>query len=165
MPAARVDIALERLKTHAVEKSGERRSRRFGVIGNTTGFLPRLCWRCATFLIVGQESGRRPKFDLDQHTIRPSDGQDEHRSFNVTVGEAIRRARQEHGWTQAFLAEQSGLSPNYIARLERGELGPSLFVASRICAALSIDIEELVTPNSAGGPVRKISAKRRAIAG
>lgn len=82
------------------------------------------------------------------------------------VGEAIRRARQEHGWTQAFLAEQSGLSPNYIARLERGELGPSLFVANRICAALSIDLEELVTPNPGGGQTRKISGtKRRAIIG
>ncbi len=98
--------------------------------------------------------------------MRAPDGPDEHRSFNVTVGEAIRRARQEHGWTQAFLAEQSGLSPNYIARLERGELGPSLFVANRICAALSIDLEELVTPNPAGGPIKRISgAKRRAIVG
>lgn len=75
---------------------------------------------------------------------------DEHRSFNVTVGEAIRRARQEHGWTQAFLAEQAGLSPNYIARLERGELGPSLFVANRICEALSIDLDALVAPSGVG---------------
>jgi ribosome-binding protein aMBF1 (putative translation factor) len=121
---------------------------------------------CATVFIVGQESGRRPKFDPDQRDARAaSDEQDEHRSFNVTVGEAIRRSRQEHGWTQAFLAEQAGLSPNYIARLERGELGPSLFVANRICGALAIDLEVLVTPSSGATPARKTSTRRRILAG
>jgi ribosome-binding protein aMBF1 (putative translation factor) len=116
---------------------------------------------------VGQESGRRPKFDPDQRDARASssDGTDEHRSFNVTVGEAIRRSRQEHGWTQAFLAEQAGLSPNYIARLERGELGPSLFVANRICGALAIDLEVLVTPGAGGAARTKTTTKRRALAG
>jgi transcriptional regulator with XRE-family HTH domain len=117
---------------------------------------------------VGQESGRRPKFDLDQREPRgSSEGQDEHRSFNVTVGEAIRRSRQEHGWTQAFLAEQAGLSPNYIARLERGELGPSLFVANRICGALAIELEVLVTPVTGTGVQAKktTTTKRRALTG
>jgi transcriptional regulator with XRE-family HTH domain len=117
---------------------------------------------------VGQESGRRPKFDLDQRDERGSvvESQDEHRSFNVIVGEAIRRSRQEHGWTQAFLAEQAGLSPNYIARLERGELGPSLFVANRICSALAIELEVLVTPSTGTAlQMRKTTTKRRALTG
>jgi ribosome-binding protein aMBF1 (putative translation factor) len=122
---------------------------------------------------VGQESGRRPKFDPDQREARGSDTQDEHRSFNLTVGEAIRRARQEHGWTQAFLAEQAGLSPNYIARLERGELGPSLFVANRICDALTMALEVLVTRGEGAAatgsvapmPGRRTTSRRRAIAG
>ena len=97
---------------------------------------------------MGQEIVKRPKLDTDGREQRTSDAPDEHRSFNVMVGEAIRRSRQEHGWTQAFLAEQSGLSPNYIARLERGELGPSLFVANRICSALEIELEVLVTPGT-----------------
>ena len=107
---------------------------------------------------MGQESGKRPKFDLEGKS--PDAAQDEHQSFNTVVGEGIRRARQEHGWTQAHLADQAKLSPNYIARLERGELGPSLFVANRICEALSIAIEELVGP--LGGGSRKTTAKRRA---
>ena len=117
---------------------------------------------------MGQESGRRPKFDPEQREpSRATDEQDEHRSFNVMVGEAIRRSRQEHGWTQAFLAEQAGLSPNYIARLERGELGPSLFVANRICGALSIELEVLVTPIPGGAAVqtRKVTTKRKALTG
>ena len=107
---------------------------------------------------MGQESGRRPKFDLESRAAEPGD---EHQAFNTVVGEGIRRARQEHGWTQAFLAEQARLSPNYIARLERGELGPSLFVANRICEALAIDLEALVVPPGGAAGTRK-TAKRRA---
>ena len=108
---------------------------------------------------MGQESGRRPK--LDPESRSPDSAQDEHRAFNTVVGEGIRRSRQEHGWTQAFLAEQARLSPNYIARLERGELGPSLFVANRICEALGIALEALVGPPPGGAAPRK-TAKRRA---
>lgn len=113
---------------------------------------------------MGQESGKRPKFDLDPKALpkTPEAVQDEHLAFNTVVGESIRRARQEHGWTQAFLADQAALSPNYIARLERGELGPSLFVANRICEALGIAIEELVGPRDQGGAGRKTTMKKRA---
>lgn len=114
------------------------------------------------------QSGRRPKFDPEQRDAK-ADVQDEHRAFNSTVGESIRRARQEHGWTQAFLAEQAGLSPNYVARLERGELGPSLFVASRICEALTVQIDSLVAPPSGTQQRAKATStggtKRRALAG
>ena len=115
-----------------------------------------------------QESGRRPKFELEKREPGEGEAVDEHKVFNLTVGEAIRRSRQEHGWTQAFLAEQAGLSPNYIARLERGELGPSLFVANRICDALSTDLEVLVTPGPAGtvtGMVPRRTSRRKAANG
>ena len=107
---------------------------------------------------MGQESGRRPKFDLESHA--PEGEQDEHQAFNAVVGEGIRKARQEHGWTQASLAEKARLSPNYIARLERGELGPSLFVANRICEALGIEFDMLVGAPATGATTRK-TAKRR----
>ena len=119
---------------------------------------------------MGQESGKRPKFDLDSRNAGngagPAAAQDEHQAFNTVVGEGIRKARQEHGWTQAHLADQARLSPNYIARLERGELGPSLFVANRICEALTIPLEDLIhdstRPGSSTGAARKTTAKRRA---
>ena len=112
---------------------------------------------------MGQESGRRAKIDSDKIDPRESAAHDDPRSFNVSVGEAIRRARQEHGWTQAHLADQAGLSPNYIARLERGELGPSLFVATRICEALSMDVDNLVSP--VGVATRRTGTKRRTLSG
>lgn len=95
----------------------------------------------------------------------PDAGQDVYRAFNANVGDTIRRARQALGWTQAFLAEQAGISPNYVARLERGELGPSLFVARSICEALGISVDALVrdpeAPSSASAN-RVSGVKRRA---
>lgn len=85
---------------------------------------------------------------------------DDPKAFAAVVGEAVRRARQSHGWTQARLAEMAGFSPNYIARLERGELGPSLFVANQLCDALGIDVDTLTQPVAA--PSR---TTRRRIAG
>ena len=107
---------------------------------------------------MGQESGR-PKVDVAARPAAADDGADEHQAFNAVVGEGIRKSRQEHGWTQAFLAEQARLSPNYVARLERGELGPSLFVANRICEALGIELQLLVgSPDPARKTVRRRSA-------
>ena len=138
------------------------------VPSQTTHIFPRIKeWLRYGSYVGTEQSGKRPKFDPEQRDAR-TEAQDEHRSFNTMVGDAIRRARQQHGWTQAFLAEQAGLSPNYVARHERGELGPSLFVASRICEALQIEVDALVTPSAAatGTHTRKASTtRRRAVAG
>jgi transcriptional regulator with XRE-family HTH domain len=89
-----------------------------------------------------ERSGRRPK--LARST--PPAAEADPKEFAASVGEAIRVARQQYGWTQVELAEAAALSPNYIARLERGELGASLFVARQICEALDIDLEALLAP-------------------
>jgi transcriptional regulator with XRE-family HTH domain len=83
---------------------------------------------------------------------------DDPKEFAAGVGEAVRRARQSQGWTQAQLAEFAGFSPNYIARLERGELGPSLFVANQLCHTLGIEVEALLPSGSAG---HRSSGRRR----
>lgn len=113
---------------------------------------------------MGQESTRRPRLETDTTAPRRAaeSSEEEHEAFNALVGEGIRRARQERSWTQAFLAEQARLSPNYIARLERGELGPSLFVANRICLALRMEIGALLAPPSSGTVTPRRPAKRRA---
>jgi transcriptional regulator with XRE-family HTH domain len=103
---------------------------------------------------MAEQTGRRIRTDREAETA-PSD-------FATVVGERIRKARQHRGWTQVELAEASGLSGNYIARLERGELGPSLFVASHIAEALGTTIDKLVaasTTRSASTTQR--SGKRR----
>ena len=69
--------------------------------------------------------------------------------FNKAVGEVLRNSRQQRGWTQVLVAERAGLSPNYVARLERGELCPSLFVAVKLSSALSIKLSNIVGLNLA----------------
>ena len=106
-----------------------------------------------------EQSFRRPKTESARraHEEPPSDPNE----FAITVGESIRSARQELGWTQAQLAEGAELSVNYVARLERGELGPSLFVASRLASALEMPLEALVSGKSAprGTGKRRIAQK------
>jgi transcriptional regulator with XRE-family HTH domain len=65
------------------------------------------------------------------------------KTFAAVVGEGVRRHRQAAGWTQVQLAEAAGLSPNYVARLERGELGASLFVAHQLSVTLGISVVDL----------------------
>lgn len=86
-------------------------------------------------------------------------GEADSHEFASTVGERIRVSRQQKGWTQVELAEAAGLSSNYVARLERGELGASLFVAMRIADALGITLDVLAQAHVA--PART-TTKRRA---
>jgi ribosome-binding protein aMBF1 (putative translation factor) len=79
-------------------------------------------------------------------TEATNEGEDSlERTFVQSVGVAIRRGRRARGWTQIELAQQARLSSNYIARLERGELGPSLWVAHRIARALGVALDALLT--------------------
>jgi transcriptional regulator with XRE-family HTH domain len=85
---------------------------------------------------------------------------DDPKAFAAVVGESVRRARHGLGWTQAQLAAAAGFSANYIARLERGELGPSLFVASQLCDALGVEVGFLLRP-----PPAAARNTRRRVAG
>lgn len=69
--------------------------------------------------------------------------------FTERVGDAIRAARRVREWTQAELAERASLSSNYVARLERGELGASLWVAHRLARALGTSIDALLQSEKA----------------
>lgn len=82
-------------------------------------------------------TGRRRKADVAE-TEAPS-----HEEFNAAVGEAIRRERLARGWTQVELADQIGISSNHVARLERGEVGPTFYLMHRIGGLLGIDLTTL----------------------
>src|SRR5690242_18719661 len=91
------------------------------------------------------DGARRAKLSIAR---RASDGPADPNDFATGVGECLRKARQDRGWTQAELAEAAGLSANYVARLERGELGPSLYVAFHLAEALGTHIETLLAANA-----------------
>jgi len=55
-----------------------------------------------------------------------------------TVGQRIRSAREKMGMSQRRLAEQAGLSPQFISDIERGRTPPSLKTLKLIAAVLKI---------------------------
>jgi transcriptional regulator with XRE-family HTH domain len=58
--------------------------------------------------------------------------------------ERLRARRKALGLTQEQLAERSGFSTNYIARLEIGSSIPSLSTLNRLSKALRIEIQDLL---------------------
>ena len=103
-----------------------------------------------------QQTGRRLKTDAS--LVAEPDS----REFASGVGERIRVVRQQKGWTQVELADAAGLSSNYVARLERGELGASFFVAMRIAEALGVTLDAIATPAAPTRSTSRSTVKRRA---
>jgi transcriptional regulator with XRE-family HTH domain len=59
-------------------------------------------------------------------------------------GENVRRARQDHGWTQADLSAESGLAVVQISRIERGKREIRLTTFIRLLDALDTSPETLL---------------------
>jgi transcriptional regulator with XRE-family HTH domain len=57
-----------------------------------------------------------------------------------TVGRLVRVARLRSGLTQSEVARRSGLSPEYLSRLEAGKFSPTIETLQRIGAALGVSI-------------------------
>lgn len=60
------------------------------------------------------------------------------------IGERIRKIRQDLDITQHALAEELGVSPNYIAMLERGERNPSIHVFAKLAKLSGTSIDEMM---------------------
>ena len=56
------------------------------------------------------------------------------------VGSAVRAARLRAGVSQVELAERAGTSQPSVARLERGQVSPTVMTLDRIARALGTDL-------------------------
>ncbi len=56
----------------------------------------------------------------------------------------LKALRQKTGWSQYRLAQESGLSREYLARLELGQQDPTLGTMTRIAKAFGIQVVELL---------------------
>ena len=63
----------------------------------------------------------------------------------LKVGTRIKKSRIDKKLTQGSLAEQLELSNNYISSIERGNAVPSLETFIRICNALDVTADMLLT--------------------
>lgn len=61
-----------------------------------------------------------------------------------TLGRRIRKYRLQLGWSQMFLAAESGLDKSYIGSIERAEVNPSIKKIARIADALGVHVADLL---------------------
>lgn len=65
----------------------------------------------------------------------------------VIIGNRIREIRMARKWTQAVLAEKSGVEPSNISHIERAATKLSLPTLINIANALEVTLDELVYGN------------------
>lgn len=63
----------------------------------------------------------------------------------LQFGNKLKEIRTKQKLTQVELAEKSGLHPNYIGMVERGERNPSLINIDKLAKALNIRLSEFFT--------------------
>lgn len=59
------------------------------------------------------------------------------------MGRRVRQLRLAGGFTQAELAERSGMATQAVSRIERGERSPTLETLDKLSAALGVTLGEL----------------------
>ena len=62
------------------------------------------------------------------------------KSYQLSIGEAVERARLERGWTQAELAKRVGTSQSAIHRIEKGQQNVSLDMIRKLASVLERQI-------------------------
>ena len=66
-----------------------------------------------------------------------------------TLGERIRRLREQAGLTQEHLAEKVNLHGSYVGLIERGKKAPSLYTLMKIADFFNLAISDLLVTNEA----------------
>lgn len=65
----------------------------------------------------------------------------------MTIGEAIRKAREDRGYTRQQLEDISGVSYFTMLCWENGRSNPNVFLLMCVADALNISLDELVGRN------------------
>jgi len=60
------------------------------------------------------------------------------------IGQKLRKARLDQTITQVDVATKAGISTNYYARIERGEVNPSIDVFEDIVKALKVKSSRII---------------------
>jgi XRE family aerobic/anaerobic benzoate catabolism transcriptional regulator len=79
-----------------------------------------------------------------------------------TLSHRLRRLRQARGWSRATLAERSGLSVRFLARVEAGDGNISLVRLTSLAKALDTTADELIRPHDGHRPVVALVGMRGA---
>ncbi|MBQ2964309.1 MAG: helix-turn-helix transcriptional regulator [Clostridia bacterium] len=63
------------------------------------------------------------------------------------IGQRVKNARNENGYTQEEFSEMLGVSVEHLSRIETGSCRPSLNLIERICKALQVSEEAIMFGN------------------
>ena len=66
--------------------------------------------------------------------------------------ENVRAERARKNYSQEVLAEKAGITPEYLARIEKEKYSPSLVVIANLALALNISVNKLI-------PLEELSTK------
>lgn len=78
---------------------------------------------------------------------------DAKQKLSKSLGDIAREARHQAGLTQADVAERIGVATEVYGRLERGLLLPSVPTLRKLCLALRLPADKLLSLSSAQPPV------------
>lgn len=65
--------------------------------------------------------------------------------LNKRIGERVYLARVMRGYTRECLAESANISPKFLYEIETGKKGFSVSVLYRLCMALEVDCNAILT--------------------
>ena len=57
-----------------------------------------------------------------------------------TIGENLRRFRKAKGWSQERLSDKSTIDPDFVGRIERGQVNVSVDTLAMIGKALGVEL-------------------------
>ena len=129
---------------HAKIKNGKKLWYLRGATGNNvwTKEYPSVRTRSDIYTLLRQEFGL-PNTSADTDVVfmlfnKTWDGQKWVEDFTIQ----LKAHREKKGWTQAELAEKSGLSVQAVAALEQGSRGPTWETVLKLAHALGINVED-----------------------
>jgi DNA-binding XRE family transcriptional regulator len=62
----------------------------------------------------------------------------------VESGKRIKKLRKEKGWTQELLAEKTGVTREYLGKIEKGDRGASIDLLIEFCKCFNSSLDYLV---------------------
>ena len=77
------------------------------------------------------------------------------KEINLQIGDRCRQAREAAGYTQERLAEQIGVSTQFLSDAERGVTGMSVTTIIKLCNVLSVSADFLLMGRDSDGDMEK----------
>jgi transcriptional regulator with XRE-family HTH domain len=66
--------------------------------------------------------------------------------LQARFGKILREARRNAGLTQSALADMAGLTQQYVAKIEAGQINPTLATMASVAGVLDLDVGDMLRP-------------------